>query len=176
MSGNPTEDPRADESRVDGTETGREGGFLPAVREDTLALMKPPTGNPMVLGPKIPVPEQSFTALPLFTEEQMKQVRRWTRRHRCSQELELYGMFQRQVREERIWRWRTCQWGMLSQHLRWGDRLSWRTRSRRWPGHHHHCGAWQPEEGSLGDYILEFMAAFTTECMAMELCQAWWWR
>ena len=68
MSGNPTEDTRADESRVDGTETGREGGFLPAVREDTLALMKPPAGN-LVLGPKIPVPEQSFTALPLFTEE-----------------------------------------------------------------------------------------------------------
>ena len=74
MSGYPTEDPRADESRVDGTETGREGGFLPAVREDTLALMKRPTDNPMVLGPKIPVPEQSFPASQLFTEEQMKQA------------------------------------------------------------------------------------------------------
>ena len=38
-----------------------------------LALMKPPTGKPMVLGPRIPVPEQSL-ALPLFTAEQMKQV------------------------------------------------------------------------------------------------------
>ena len=73
MNGDPTEDPRADESRVDGMETVREGGFLPAVREDMLALMKPPTGKPMVLGPRIPVPEQSL-ALPLFTAEQMKQV------------------------------------------------------------------------------------------------------
>ena len=74
MKGESKEDPRADESRVDGRENGREGGVLPVVKADMLALMKPVTGKPMVLGPKQPAPTQRLPMLPLFSQEQMKQV------------------------------------------------------------------------------------------------------
>ena len=47
---------------------------MPVVKADMLALMKPVTGKPMVLGPKQPAPTQRLPMLPLFSQEQMKQV------------------------------------------------------------------------------------------------------